>query len=173
MIWPGMGDPYKRKKTIKFLLFSAGIGAVAVLFTTMVVNPIIGEQPRSACINDIEKNWKMSFTVEVYVDNQIADIPANIGFMEGGCQRAIYTLSDDGTVYAEWKKDPEFEIGHFLWIWDFPLRDMEQSKSTMYVNGKESEHFISHPLQDGYHYKAEFTSKDYDTAKDSDFLPEK
>ncbi len=168
-----MGDPYKRKKTIKFLLFSAAIGAVAVIFTTMVVNPFIGEQPRSACINDIEKNWKISFTVEVYIDNQKADIPANIGFMEGGCQRAIYTLSDDGTVYAEWKEDPEFEIGHFLWIWDFPLRDMEQSKSIMYVNGKESEHFISHPLQDGYHYKAEFTSKDYDTSKDTDFLPEK
>jgi hypothetical protein len=173
MIWPGMGDPYKRKKTIKFLLFSAAIGAVAVIFTTIVVNPIIGDQPRSACINDIEKNWKISFTVELYIDNQKADIPANIGFMEGGCQRAIYTLSDDGTVYAEWKEDPEFEIGHFLWIWDFPLRDMEQSKSTMYVNGKESEHFISHPLQDGYHYKAEFTTKDYDTSKDTDFLPEK
>jgi len=173
MIWPGMGDPYKRKKTIKFLLFSAAIGAVAVIFTTMVVNPFIGEQPRSACINDIEKNWKISFTIEVYIDNQIADIPANIGFMEGGCQRAIYTLSDDGTVFAEWKEDPEFEIGHFLWIWDFPLKDMEQSKSTMYVNGQESEHFISHPLQDGYHYKAEFTSKDYDTSKDTDFLPEK
>jgi hypothetical protein len=167
-----MGDPYKRKKTIKFLLFSAGIGAVAVLFTTMVVNPIIGEQPRSACINDIEKNWKISFTVELYVDNQKAEIPANIGFMEG-CQRAIYTLSDDGTVYAEWKEDPGFEIGHFLWIWDFPLRDMEQSKSSLYVNGQESEHFISHPLQDGYHYRAEFTSKEYDISKDSDFLPEK
>ncbi len=173
MIWPGMGDPYKRKKTIKFLLFSAAIGAVAVIFTTMVVNPFIGEQPRSACINDIEKNWKISFTIEVFIDNQKADIPANIGFMDGGCQRAIYTLSDDGTVYAEWKDDPEFEIGHFLWIWDFPLRDMEQSKSTMYVNGQESEHFISHPLQDGYHYKVEFTSKDYDTSKDTDFLPEK
>ena len=173
MIWPGMGDPYKRKKTIKFLLFSAAIGAVAVIFTTMVVNPFIGEQPRSACINDIEKNWKISFTIEVYIDNQKAEIPANIGFMEGGCQRAIYTLSDDGTVFAEWKEDPEFQIGHFLWIWDFPLRDMEQSKSTMYVNGQESEHFISHPLQDGYHYRAEFTSKDYDTSKDTDFLPEK
>ncbi len=173
MIWPGMGDPYKRKKTIKFLLFSAAIGAVAVLITTMVVNPIIGEQPHSACINDIEKNWKISFTVELYIDNQKADIPANIGFMEGGCQRAIYTLSDDGTVYAEWKEDPEFEIGHFLWIWDFPLRDMEQSKSTMYVNGKESEHFIKHPLQDGYHYRAEFISKEYDESKESDFLPEK
>ncbi len=119
MIWPGMGDPYKRKRTIKFLLLTAVIGAVAVLFTTMIVNPIIGEQPRSACINDIEKNWKISFTVELFVDGEKADIPANIGF-EGECQRAIYTLSDDGKVYAEWKEDPEFEIGHFLWIWEFP-----------------------------------------------------
>ena len=27
------------------------------------------------------------------------------------------------------------------------------------------------PLQDKYHYKAVFTSKDYDTSKDKDFLP--
>jgi len=167
-----MGDPYKRKKTIKFLLISAAVGGIAVLFTTMVVNPLIGEQPRSACINDIERNWKISFTVEIFVDGLKADIPANVGF-QGDCQRAIYTLSDDGTVYAEWKEDPEFEIGHFLWIFEFPLRDMDQPKSKIIVNGKESEHFINHPLQDGYHYKAEFTSKAYEEGKDKDFLPEK
>jgi hypothetical protein len=50
---------------------------------------------------------------------------------------------------------------------------MDQSKSTLYVNDKESEHFINHPLQDGYHYKAEFTSKAFDESKDTDFLPEK
>ena len=172
MVWSGMGDPYKRKKIIKFLGISAGIGAVAVLMTMLVVNPFIGEQPRNACINDIEKNWKMSFTVELYVDGEKAEIPANVGF-QGDCQRAIYTLSNDGTVYAEWKEDPEFEIGHFLWIFEFPIRDMEQSKSTIYVNGKESEYFINHPLQEGYHYKAEFTTKAYDESKDSDFLPEK
>jgi len=167
-----MGDPYKRKKTIKFLLISAAVGGIAVLFTTMIVNPLIGEQPRSACINDIERNWKISFTVEIFVDGLKADIPANVGF-QGDCQRAIYTLSDDGTVYAEWKEDPEFEIGHFLWIFEFPLRDMDQPKSKIIVNGKESEHFINHPLQDGYHYKAEFTSKAYEEGKDKDFLPEK
>ena len=172
MVWSGMGDPYKRKQTIKFLGISAGIGAVAVLMTIMVVNPAIGEQPRNACINDIEKNWKMSFTVELYVDGEKAEIPANVGF-QGDCQRAIYTLSNDGTAYAEWKEDPKFEIGHFLWIFEFPIKDMEQSKSTIYVNGKESEHFSNHPLQDGYHYKAEFTTKAYDESKDSDFLPEK
>ena len=59
MIWPGTGDPFKRKKTIQFLILSAGIGAVAVLITILVVNPFIGEQPRNACINDIQRNWKM------------------------------------------------------------------------------------------------------------------
>ncbi|MBS3926411.1 MAG: hypothetical protein KGZ34_06965 [Nitrosarchaeum sp.] len=171
MIWPGTGDPYKRKKTLQFLALSAGVGAVAVLITILVVNPFIGEQPRSACINDIQRNWKISFTVEIYVDNQKADIPANVGFMEGGCQRAIYTLSNDGTAYAEWKEDPNFEIGHFLWIFKFPLRDMDESKSAIYVNDRISENFIKTPLQDGYHYKAMFTSKAYDEAKDTDFLP--
>ena len=170
MKWPGMGDPYKKKKTIRFLGLSAGVGAVAVLITILVVNPFIGEQPRNACINNIETNWKMSFTVELYVDNQKADIPANVGFMEG-CQRAIYTLTDDGTVYAEWKEDPQFEIGHFLWIFKFPLRDMDETKSKIYVNGIESENFINTPLQEGYHYKAVFISKAYDEAKDKDYLP--
>ena len=172
MIWPGMGDPYKRKKTLKFLLITAVIGIIAVFFTTMIVNPLIGEQPRSACINDIEKNWKISFTVELFVDNEKAEIPANVGF-KGECQRAIYTLSNDGTVFAEWKENPDFEIGHFLWIFEFPIRDMEQSESAIYVNGQKSELFINHPLQEGYHYKAEFTTKAYDDSKDSDFLPEK
>ena len=171
MNWPGMGDPYKRKKTLRFLGLSAGIGAIAVVITILVVNPFIGEQPHNACINNIDKNWKISFTVELYVDNQKADIPANVGFMEGGCQRAIYTLTNDGTVYAEWKEDPQLEIGHFLWIFKFPLRDMDETKSKMYVNGRESENFINTPLQDGYHYKGIFTSKAYDEAKDTDFLP--
>jgi len=171
MKWPGMGDPYKKKKTIRFLGLSAGVGAITVLITILVVNPFIGEQPRNACINNIETNWKVSFTVELYVDNQKAGIPANVGFMEGGCQRAIYTLTDDGTVYAEWKEDPQFEIGHFLWIFKFPLRDMDETKSKIYVNGRESENFINTPLQDGYHYKAMFVSKAYDEAKDKDYLP--
>ena len=35
MIWPGTGDPYKRKKTIKFLIITAiiGISAAAVSST--------------------------------------------------------------------------------------------------------------------------------------------
>jgi hypothetical protein len=84
----------------------------------------------------------------------------------------MYTLTNDGTIYAEWEEEFPFEIGHFLWMWDFPLRDMDQSKSAIYVNGEKSTHFINHPLQNGYHYKAEFTSKAYDDSKDTDFLPE-
>lgn len=171
MKWSGMGDPYKRKKIIRFLGLSAGVGFITVLITVLVVNPFMGEQPHNACINNIEKNWKMSFTVELYVDNQKADIPAKVGFTEG-CQRAIYTLTDDGTVYAEWKEDPQFEIGHFLYIFKFPLRDMDEAKSKIYVNGRESDNFIKTPLQNGYHYKAVFTSKEYDESKDKDFLPQ-
>ncbi|MFB5646368.1 MAG: hypothetical protein ACE5R3_07225, partial [Nitrosopumilaceae archaeon] len=139
--------------------------------STLVQQEFNKDNPLKVCINDRETPYKISATLELYVDNQKADIPARIGFEEGGCQRTLYTLSDDGTIYAEWEEEYPFEIGHFLWTWDFPLRDMEQSKSIMLVNGKESEQFINAPLIDGYHYRGEFISKQYDESEDTDFLP--
>ena len=173
MIWPGMGDPYKRKKTLKFLLITAIIGISVAGASTLLQQVLNVDNPLKVCINDRITPYKIKASLELIIDGEKADIPANIGIQEGECKRTLYTLTDDGTIYAEWVEDYPFEIGHFLWMWDFPLKDMDQSKSTLYVNGKKSEHFISHPLQDGYHYKIEFTSKAYDESKDTDFLPEK
>ena len=114
------------------------------------------------------------------MDGNKADIPANIGFdnveedvlkVGSVCQRTLYTITHDGTIYAEWEEEWPFEIGHFLWIWDFPLKDMDLSKSRIIVNGQESELFINEPLVNGYHYKAVFTTKEHEQSKDTDFLP--
>ena len=51
------------------------------------------------------------------------------------------------------------------------MRDMVLDESRIIVNGKESPHFINELLVDGYHYRAEFTSKEYDDTKDADFMP--
>lgn len=170
MIWPGMGDPYKRKKTIRLLIVTAIVGAVVFFGAQAVTSQLSVNDPLKNCINDRDTPYKISATLELIVDGKKADIPANIGFEEG-CQRSLYTLSDDGVIYAEWQEEYPFEIGHFLWTWDFPLRDMDQSKSKIYVNGIVSNDFIHAPLVDGYHYRAEFTSKEYDSTKDKDFLP--
>ncbi len=172
MIWPGMGDPYKRKKTLKFLLITAIIAISVAAVSTFAQAALNPNDPLKVCINDRITPYKIKATLELIIDGEKADIPANVGFSEE-CKKTLYTLTDDGTIYAEWEEEYPFEIGHFLWMWDFPLKDMDQSKSTLYVNGKESKHFISHPIQDGYHYRAEFTSKAYDESKDTDFLPEK
>ena len=172
MIWPGTGDPYKRKKTIKFLAISAVIAISVGLGSTLLQGQLGQDNPLKVCIEDRYTPYKIKATLEIIIDGEKVDIPANIGLNEGECQRTMYTLTNDGTIYAEWEEEYPFEIGHFLWMWDFPLRDMDQNKSTIYVNDKESSHFINHPLQDGYHYKAVFTSKAYDDAKDTDFLPE-
>ena len=172
MIWPGTGDPYKRKKTIRFLIISAIIGVVVVIGMTTIQQFFDTDNPLKVCINDRETPYKIKATLELVIDGLKTDIPANIGLEDDQCHRTMYTLTNDGTIYAEWVEEYPFEIGHFLWMWDFPLRDMDQDKSFIYVNDKESSQFINHPLQDGYHYKAEFTSKAYDEAKDTDFLPE-
>jgi len=171
MFWPGMGDPAKRKKTLRFLLMTAIIGMSVAAGSTLFQQYLNIDNPLKVCINDRDTPYKISATLELYIDKQKADIPARIGNEEGGCQRTLYTLTDDGTIYAEWEEEYPFEIGHFLWVWDFPLRDTEQSKSRVLVNGVESEQFINSPLVDGYHYRAEFTSKQYDESKDSDFAP--
>jgi len=170
MNWPGMGDPTKRRKTLRFLGITAIIAISVGVGSSLIQGQISQNDPLKVCINERDTQYAISVKLELYVDKQRAEIPANIGF-DDGCQRSLYTLNDDGVIYAEWIEEYPFEIGHFLWSWDFPMRDMEQSKSKIIVNGKESPHFINELLVDGYTYRAEFTSKDYDTSKDADFMP--
>ena len=170
MNWPGMGDPTKRKKTLKFLGMTAIIAISVGVGSSLIQGQMNLDNPLKVCINDRDTKYEISVKLELYIDKQRAEIPANIGF-EDGCQRSLYTLNDDGIIYAEWTEEYPFEIGHFLWSWEFPMRDMEQSKSKIIVNCKESPHFINELLVDGYTYRAEFTSKDYDTSKDADFMP--
>jgi hypothetical protein len=170
MNWPGMGDPTKRRKTLRFLAITAIIAISVGVGSSLIQGQISQNDPLKVCINDRDTQYAISVKLELYIDKQRAEIPANIGF-DDGCQRTLYTLNDDGIIYAEWIEEYPFEIGHFLWSWDFPMRDMEQSKSKIIVNGKESPHFINELLVDGYEYRAEFTSKDYDTSKDADFMP--
>ncbi len=165
-----MGDPTKRKKTLKFLGMTAIIAISVGVGSSLIQGQMNLDNPLKVCINDRDTKYEISVKLELYIDKQRAEIPANIGF-EDGCQRSLYTLNDDGIIYAEWTEEYPFEIGHFLWSWEFPMRDMEQSKSKIIVNGKESPHFINELLVDGYTYRAEFTSKDYDTSKDADFMP--
>ena len=170
MKWPGTSDPYKRRKTIRFLIITAIIGIAAAAASSTIQQLVNLDNPIKVCINDRITHYKVTATLELIVDGVEAEIPANVG-NSGECRRAMYTLSDDGVVYAEWEEEYPFEIGHFLWMWDFPLRDMNQDKSAIFVNDVLSSDFTSHPFIDGAHYKAVFTSKEYDETRDSDFLP--
>ena len=179
MRWPGTGDPRRRKKTVGFLIKLLILG-VSVGVTTFVILGYLGQSdPLKVCIEDRNTPYKLSVTLELYVDGKKANIPANIGFgdslgddlLASDCQRTMYTLTNDGTIYAEWEEEYPFEIGHFLWIWDFPLKDMDESKSRILVDGKESDSFIHALLKDGSVYRAEFYSEGVDESKESDFLP--
>ena len=116
MIWPGMGDPRKRKRTIRFLIITAIIGISVAAGSTLLQQWANIDNPLKVCINDRETPYRIQATLELIVDGNKADIPANIGF-ENECQRTLYTITDDGTIYAEWEEEYPFEIGHFLWTW--------------------------------------------------------
>ncbi len=171
MFWPGMGDPTKRRKTLKFLLMTAVIAISVGVASSLIQGQIFKDDPLKVCINDRDTPYKISAVLELYVDGQRAVIPANVGAGENECQRSLYTTTDDGIIYAEWENRYPFEIGHFLWMWEFPLRDMDETKSRVLLNGEESPQFINTPLIDGATYRAEFTTKVHDETKDTDFLP--
>jgi len=178
MRWPGTGDPRRRKKTIKFLIILLIIG-VTVGVSSSVIQGFLGQSdPLKVCIEDRNTPYKMSVTLELYVDGNKAVIPANVGFegtidgvLKSDCQHSLYTITDDGTIYAEWEEEYPFEIGHFLWIWEFPMKDMDESKSRMVVDGKETDEGIHVLLKHGSVYRAEFYSEGFDESQESDFLP--
>ena len=179
MRWPGTGDPRRRKKTVGFLIKLLILG-VSVGVTTFVILGYLGQSdPLKVCIEDRNTPYKLSVTLELYVDGKKANIPANIGFgdslgddlLASDCQRTMYTLTNDGTIYAEWEEEYPFEIGHFLWIWDFPIKDMDDSKTRVMIDGKETDEGIHVHLKDGSVYRAEFYSKEFDESKEADFLP--
>ncbi len=178
MQWPGTGDPRRRKKTIKFLIILLIIG-VTVGVSSSVIQGFLGQSdPLKVCIEDRNTPYKMSVTLELYVDGNKAVIPANVGFegtidgvLKSDCQHSLYTITDDGTIYAEWEEEYPFEIGHFLWIWEFPMKDMDESKSRMVVDGKETDEGIHVLLKHGSVYRAEFYSEGFDESQESDFLP--
>ena len=179
MRWPGMGDPNRRRKTIRFLIILLIIG-VSVGVSSSVIQGFLGQSdPLKVCIENRNTPYKMSVTLELYVDGNKADIPANIGFgdslgddlLASDCQRTIYTLTDDGKIYVEWEEEYPFEIGHFLWIWEFPMKDMDESKSRIIMDGQESDRFIHTLLKDGSVYRAEFYSEEFDASQEVDFLP--
>ena len=178
MRWPGTGDPRRRKKTVKFLIILLIIG-VTVGVSSSVIQGFLGQSdPLKVCIEDRNTPYKMSVTLELYVDGLKTHIPANVGFegtidgvLKSDCQHSLYTITDDGTIYAEWEEEYPFEIGHFLWIWEFPMKDMDESKSRMIVDGKETDEGIHVLLKHGSVYRAEFYSEGFDESQESDFLP--
>lgn len=159
MIWPGMGDPSKRRKTIRYLAITAAIGIGVALANTLIIQKIVkADDPLYQCINGRDVTYQLSATLDVYVDGVKQSIPANVGITKS-CQRSLYTLSDDGVIHAGWTKKYPFEVGQFLWIMGFDIRSMDEAKSKIYVNGMESPEYIHTLLQDGAHYRAEFVSQ--------------
>jgi hypothetical protein len=160
MFWPGMGDPTKRKKMIRFLAISAAIGVAVVLLSTTAISKIKEQDPLyHKCLNGLDIQYHVSAYLDVLVDGKkwIKPIPQNTDIPQN-CERSMI-YADDGTIHGAWIKKYPFEVGQFLWLSGFPLRDMDETKSKIYANDVESSDFIHTIVQDGVHYRAEFSTK--------------
>ncbi|WP_101477683.1 hypothetical protein [Candidatus Nitrosotalea bavarica] len=159
MFWPGMGDPSKRKKTIKFLAISAAVGIAVVLISTTAISQIKSQDPLyHKCLNGLNIQYHVSASLEVLVDGKKWIRPISTMAIPANCQRSM-VFTDDGTITGTWVNEYPFEVGQFLWLSGFPLRDMDEIKSKIYENDAESSQFIHAIVHDGSHYRAEFVTK--------------
>ena len=161
MFWPGMGDPTKRKKMIRFLIISAAIGVAVVLISTTAISKIKEQDPLyHKCLNGLDIKYHVSAALDIIVDGKkwIKPITTSAADIPKDCERSMI-FSDDGTIRGAWTKKYPFEVGQFLWMSNFPLRDMDEVKSKIYANNVESSDFIHTIVQDGVHYRAEFSTK--------------
>ena len=77
MIWPGMGDPYKRKKTIRLLIVTAIVGAVVFFGAQAVTSQLSANDPLKNCIDGKDTPYKISATLELIVDEVKWRLSAN------------------------------------------------------------------------------------------------
>jgi hypothetical protein len=160
MFWPGMGDPTKRKKMLRFLAISAAVGVSVVLISITLISQIKAQDPLyHKCLNGLDIQYHVSASLEILVDGKKWVKPVSTDTnIPADCERSMVFL-DDGTIRGAWTKKYPFEVGQFLWMSGFPLRDMDEAKSKIYENGAEQPEFIHTLVQDGFHYRAEFVTK--------------
>ena len=68
MRYPGMGDPNKRRKTIRFLIILLIIGVVVGVGSSIIQGWLGQSDPLKVCIENLHTPYKMSVTLELYVD---------------------------------------------------------------------------------------------------------
>ena len=68
MNWPGMGDPTKRKKTLRFLAMTAIIAISVGVASSLVQGQLSQNDPLNVCINDRNTQFVISATLQLYVD---------------------------------------------------------------------------------------------------------
>ena len=52
MNWPGMGDPTKRRKTLRFLAITAVIAISVGVASSLIQGQLSSNDPLKVCIND-------------------------------------------------------------------------------------------------------------------------
>jgi len=121
MRWPGLGDPRKKRKTIRFLIILLIVGVIVGVSSSVLQGFIGQSDPLKVCINNRDTPYKISATLELYVNGNKATIPANIGFgekesddlLKSDCQRSLYTLTMMAQFMRHGRKNIHLRLATF------------------------------------------------------------
>ncbi|OGZ54751.1 MAG: hypothetical protein A3B25_01695 [Candidatus Ryanbacteria bacterium RIFCSPLOWO2_01_FULL_48_26] len=91
------------------------------------------------CINPIlpiPAEYHIHPVLKIVADGKNIEVPMNIGLSLFGCERAVHTHDNTGTIHIEPNYYQAFTLGDFFWVWQ---KDFSKDKVLDYIRDAEHE----------------------------------
>jgi hypothetical protein len=138
----------QKKKIIQLALWGVGIIAVVGVAALIALNtPNESLEPQSEIVSRNGLHWHPE--IEIYVQGEKQQIPANIGMGVGG-HNPIHTHDSTGEIHLEFRglvRQDDIRLGRFFDVWGKGFTKFGSSVD-MTVNGIESAELADYLMQD-------------------------
>lgn len=148
-------DADKKKRLIRSMIALAVIAVGAGVATNLIAQQFRMGDPLYQCIESDNLPYRAFVNLSINIDGRPMEVPAGIGITDD-CVRPIHTRDNSGLVRVVYYEPFDFTLGHFLWYWNFNIREYD---ATVFVNGVQQEQFLDIALRDGMSIHIDFKSK--------------
>ena len=161
-----------RKKN-NFLWWFGIVGGIVLLLSFRTIQSYIkgtGPDVRVPCINPtlpIPASLHIHPELTIMVNGEKIPVPTNIGIELAGCERALHTHDETGTIHVEPNFAQDFTLGDFFYVWNRPLskdqildyKTDNDHEIVMTVDGVPSDVFEKLVLKDKQQIKIEYRKR--------------
>ena len=140
---------------VGFIVVSIVILFGVVLYQNKPFSSKTNREVALACTTEMATQFHIHPHLEIVINGQKQEIPANIGITEG-CMNALHTHDDSGQIHVESPEKRDFTLSDFFAVWK---KDYNKDQIFNYkadashviretINGKETQDYENTVLRD-------------------------